>query len=175
MTSNKEAMVAETLDKVWDMLLLKFPDKTFLPGYTTKAGRHALEITYCPLPFGFPPSLKSERRSCECCCRGPISSSCMSSRSSGLLCHWRWTHQPQWMTWRRAFTFLVWIEWANTTGNALCDCGPCPDQGHVGLDDLAWVHAQCILPGRKGSRLEGGRIAHGSLVPCIRHFSFSFV
>ena len=54
MTSNKEAMVAETLDKVWDMLLLKFPDKTFLPGYTTKARRYALEITYCPLPFGFP-------------------------------------------------------------------------------------------------------------------------
>ena len=58
MTSNQEAMVAETLDKVWDMLLLKFPDRTEshgshpqlpklqLPGYTTKAGRHALEITY---------------------------------------------------------------------------------------------------------------------------------
>lgn len=26
---------------------------------------------------------------------------------------------------------------ANTTGNGSCDCGPCPDQGHVGLDDLA--------------------------------------
>ena len=31
MTSNKEAMVAETLDKVWDMLLLKFPKHMSAP------------------------------------------------------------------------------------------------------------------------------------------------
>jgi len=68
MTSNKEPMVAETLDKVWDMLLLKFPDKTFLAGYTTKAGRDALEITYCPLPFGFPHGmLAMSKKSIESC------------------------------------------------------------------------------------------------------------
>ena len=49
MAINKDEVVSELLQKVWGILIAKFPDKTFLPGYTAKGGGYHLEITYWPL------------------------------------------------------------------------------------------------------------------------------
>ena len=111
----------------------------------------------------FPASPKSEHRSCECC-RGPKfivhvfsefgppvplaldASATVNDLKAGLsplsLLGQAQSQQID----------MTKHKWEHVER----DCGPCPGLGHVELDDLAWVHAQCILPGRKGSRLQGG-------------------